>query len=62
MDAFTCTICHHPTFDPNKGRWVEQHPKYATDEVKSIVEECLNCHDPLYCEQCHVSGAPRLPY
>lgn len=48
-----CSMCHHKTYDPKKGDWVDQHPLEARKEGPGF---CLGCHSPLDCARCHVQG------
>jgi len=62
--ATFCTDCHHgkelqkeyteaeAKYDPSIP-WLRQHPK-AVDEIGA--EVCFNCHNPLFCDRCHVRG------
>lgn len=47
-----CNACHHPRSTPGKP-WQRQHPSAV---VADGAGSCLDCHDTLYCETCHVSG------
>lgn len=52
-----CSDCHHKVGNTAKD-WFPQHPTYAKKDVKA----CLKCHTTMYCETCHVSGQPKVPY
>lgn len=45
-----CSMCHHTSFVPMKGTWVEQHPVEAREEGAAY---CFECHEPRYCGFCH---------
>ena len=45
-----CTMCHHTSYEPMKGAWVDQHPIEVRDEGQ---EYCLSCHEQRYCSYCH---------
>lgn len=47
-----CNACHHPANTPGTP-WRLQHP---TIVKASGAKPCFTCHDPLYCETCHISG------
>jgi hypothetical protein len=47
-----CNACHHPDSDP-EAPWFEQHDDAAK---ASGGTDCIECHDPRYCESCHVGG------
>lgn len=49
-----CTMCHHDAYDPSKGTWVNQHFIQAKEQG---VSQCLDCHSPISCTQCHVRDA-----
>lgn len=48
--AQLCSMCHHTSFQPMKGTWVDQHPVEAREEGAAY---CLECHEPRYCSYCH---------
>lgn len=50
-----CSMCHHKGYDPSKGSWVKQHFQVVQQKGASF---CLDCHGPVYCARCHVSGNP----
>jgi nitrate/TMAO reductase-like tetraheme cytochrome c subunit len=45
-----CTMCHHTSYDPTVGTWIEQHPVEVQDEG---VAYCEGCHPGPYCSFCH---------
>lgn len=45
-----CSMCHHTSFEPLTGTWVQQHPAESREEGASY---CLECHEPRYCSYCH---------
>lgn len=45
-----CTMCHHSSYEPVKGTWVEQHNVEVRDEGTAY---CFRCHGPTYCSYCH---------
>ncbi len=45
-----CTMCHHTSFDPMQGAWIEQHSAEVKAEGSSYCEEC---HPRAYCSFCH---------
>lgn len=47
-----CSACHHPQGTPGTA-WLPQHNGVVRTEG---AETCFECHDPQYCETCHVSG------
>lgn len=47
-----CNACHHPASKPGTP-WQRQHPSSV---IKDGAQACYECHDPTYCETCHVSG------
>lgn len=50
----SCAACHHKSYDPAKGTWLEQHH----EEARSAgVLMCLDCHEPLFCSRCHKAPA-----
>lgn len=49
-----CSMCHHREYDPVVGSWVKQH--YVEVQTQGA-KDCLECHAPSYCVQCHVSWA-----
>lgn len=49
-----CTMCHHTSYDPGKGTWIEQHQLEVRDEGTAY---CMECHGPLYCTTCHPQPA-----
>jgi nitrate/TMAO reductase-like tetraheme cytochrome c subunit len=50
----SCAACHHESYDPAKGTWLEQH----YDEARTAgVVTCLECHEPLSCSRCHKAPA-----
>lgn len=52
-----CSDCHHKVGDESKP-WFGQHFVYARKDAKA----CLKCHTTMYCETCHVSGKPKVPF
>lgn len=51
-----CTMCHHEGYEPQRGPWIDQHPRSVSRRGASF---CMDCHTPLYCVTCHTGG--RLP-
>ena len=52
--ADLCTMCHHQGFDANKGPWVKEHPKLASQKGPAF---CFaGCHDALFCVKCHTQN------
>ncbi|MRS13082.1 MAG: hypothetical protein EG823_08440 [Actinobacteria bacterium] len=49
-----CTMCHHTSFDPMKGLWIEQHATEVESEGKQY---CERCHASAYCSFCHTTVA-----
>lgn len=47
-----CSACHHPQGKLGKA-WLPQHNGTVLTEGAEL---CFECHDPQYCETCHVSG------
>lgn len=47
-----CNACHHPASTPGTP-WVQQHPAAVKADG---AQPCLECHETIYCETCHVSG------
>ena len=47
-----CSMCHHQDFAPTAGEWVKQHPAMVDKRGASF---CLQCHDSLFCTDCHVT-------
>ncbi len=47
-----CDACHHPTKEPGAS-WIKTHRRSVISEGGNA---CFKCHDPQYCETCHVSG------
>lgn len=45
-----CSMCHHTSYEPLKGGWVDQHPLEAREEGAAY---CFECHEPRYCSYCH---------
>jgi len=45
-----CTMCHHTSYTPLKGTWIDQHPAEVESEGSAY---CETCHDPAYCTFCH---------
>jgi len=45
-----CTMCHHTSYDPKVGTWIDQHPIEVKDEGS---EYCVKCHPEPYCSFCH---------
>ena len=48
-----CNTCHHPGFEAGGGTWRQQHPPIVRN---SGAEGCFQCHNPLTCARCHVTG------
>jgi hypothetical protein len=44
-------MCHHQSYDPNKGTWVKQH---FLEVEQTGAAACMECHSPIYCVRCHV--------
>lgn len=49
-----CTMCHHTSYDPTRGTWIEQHSIEARDEGAAY---CMECHAGPYCYYCHAQPA-----
>ena len=45
-----CTMCHHESYKPGEGPWVQQHAK---DAERRGIPYCLKCHSQLECVRCH---------
>ena len=60
-DRLTCTLCHHPGFDPAGGAWRKRHDDVIAAGVNPM-ESCYTCHEETYCSSCHVRGEPSTPY
>ncbi|MDO8880859.1 MAG: NapC/NirT family cytochrome c [Coriobacteriia bacterium] len=45
-----CTMCHHTSYEPLTGAWIEQHSVEVIDEG---ADYCLTCHSAPYCSFCH---------
>lgn len=45
-----CTMCHHTSYDPMQGTWIDQHPAEVRDEGAAY---CTECHPGPYCSYCH---------
>lgn len=60
-DRYTCTLCHHPGFNPAEGAWRKRHDDVIAGGV-SPLDSCYGCHDEMYCSSCHVRGEPSTPY
>lgn len=45
-----CSMCHHNSYEPQNGTWVDQHDLEVRDEG---TDYCLRCHEPTYCSYCH---------
>jgi nitrate/TMAO reductase-like tetraheme cytochrome c subunit len=45
-----CSMCHHTSYEPQKGTWVDQHRLEVRDEGSAY---CFECHEPRYCSFCH---------
>ena len=50
-----CTMCHHKQWDPAKGPWRSEHPATVSETGAAF---CLDCHNPVYCSTCHLTGTP----
>lgn len=48
----SCTVCHHETYDPARGTWIEQH---GIDARTAGVVACMECHAPISCAECHTA-------
>lgn len=46
-----CTRCHHSTYTPAKGTWVDQHTQAAKERGTPF---CMRCHKPASCAECHM--------
>lgn len=46
-----CTRCHHSSYTPAKGTWVEQHTEAAKQKGTAY---CLKCHTRASCAECHM--------
>lgn len=46
-----CTRCHHSTYTPAKGTWVDQHTEAAKERGTAY---CLQCHTRASCAECHM--------
>jgi cytochrome c-type protein NapC len=50
----SCAACHHEGYEPALGPWIEQH----YDEARTVgVASCLDCHQPVFCAECHKAPA-----
>jgi hypothetical protein len=58
-DALTCTLCHHPAWDPAKAGWLTTHPAVVRSDG---ADPCYSCHVERFCASCHVHGEPATPY
>lgn len=47
-----CTMCHHTSYDPMQGTWIDQHDLEVEQEGSAY---CERCHKPAYCSFCHTS-------
>ena len=47
-----CNACHHPRSRPGVSWQATHRDAIVADGSKG----CLDCHDPQYCETCHVRG------
>jgi hypothetical protein len=47
-----CNACHHPASKPGTT-WIRQHRQGV---IKDGARACFDCHNPRYCEICHVRG------
>lgn len=54
-----CSTCHHKSYGPIQGTWLNQHPTPARAQG---VDSCFECHEPRMCSYCHTrlveSGTP----
>ncbi|MDO9558018.1 MAG: cytochrome c3 family protein [Coriobacteriia bacterium] len=60
-DNYTCTLCHHPDYDPADGTWRRRHDDVIDGGVNPL-ESCYACHAETFCSSCHVRGKPSTPY
>jgi nitrate/TMAO reductase-like tetraheme cytochrome c subunit len=60
-DRYSCTLCHHPGFDPASGPWRMRHDDVIAGGANPL-DSCYGCHDETYCSSCHVRGEPSTPY
>lgn len=51
-DAEFCNSCHHKGSDPSKT-WIDQHFEVVR---ASGAQPCFECHESVYCAECHISG------
>lgn len=47
-----CNACHHPASRPGES-WQRNHRRAVIDDGANA---CFKCHEPGYCEACHVRG------
>lgn len=47
-----CSMCHHVSYDPVQGPWVDQHDLEVKQEGSDY---CAKCHTRAYCSYCHTS-------
>jgi nitrate/TMAO reductase-like tetraheme cytochrome c subunit len=47
-----CNACHHKAGNPRKP-WLPQHSAVVQETGATA---CFDCHDPVFCARCHVSG------
>jgi hypothetical protein len=45
-----CTMCHHTSYMPLTGEWIEQH---SAEVIEEGSDYCLTCHTAPYCSFCH---------
>jgi nitrate/TMAO reductase-like tetraheme cytochrome c subunit len=60
-DRYSCTLCHHPGFNPAEGAWRKRHDDVIAGGVDPL-EACDGCHEETFCSSCHVRGEPSTPY
>jgi len=47
-----CTMCHHTSYDPTQGTWIDQHPIEVREDGAAY---CMECHSGPYCSYCHTA-------
>jgi nitrate/TMAO reductase-like tetraheme cytochrome c subunit len=52
-----CSMCHHQGLATSGGSWVQQHPAIVSKKGASF---CMNCHTPVFCFDCHITGATTI--